>query len=288
MTNKFNFNSNLLKASISQNIEDAKKEWFIICKHKRADQECQCICGHLVKCVVYMYNIHNNKNIIVGSVCCKKFNMSKKQLPNKILKNILNKIFIKGKYKSIDDIDKYCNEIQEELSTYFKNKIKTQDIDILDEVKKEIDDLIKNYNINYLSEILEEVNNKIQEYNQRLEYMKIQYEKEHQEYLNRQKLYNIEYEKQQAINQKNKELKRIENEKKKELIKIKFNKYLQEYLIKQENEKLYNVNHDELKIQQTEILYNKCNNCDDKLTDEIIIKHKQRYNSLCNKYKLVT
>ena len=100
-----------------------------------------------------------------------------------------------------------------------------------------------------MSEILEEVNNKI---NQRLEY------------LNRQKLYNIEYEKQQAINQKNKELKRIENE------------------------KLYNVNHDELKIQQTEILYNKCNNCDDKLTDEIIIKHKQRYNSLCNKYKLVT
>ena len=155
-----------------------------------------------------------------------------------------------------------------------------------------------------MSEILEEVNNKIQEYNQRLEYMKIQYEKEHQEYLNRQKLYNIEYEKQQAINQKNKELKRIENEKKKELIKIKFNKYLQEYLIKQENEKLYNVNHDELKIQYTEIPYNKCNNCDDKLTDvisdEIIIKHKQRYNSLCkkcyteecrlenNKYKLVT
>ena len=54
MTAKYKFNSNLLEASFSNNIEDAKKEWEFICDEKREEQYEQCICQRKVKHIKYI------------------------------------------------------------------------------------------------------------------------------------------------------------------------------------------------------------------------------------------
>ena len=172
MANKYKFNYNLLSASNSKDIEIAKNEWFIICKHTRDLTDGHCICGHMVKHVNYMFNIHNNKTIIVGSECYKKFNMTNKELSNKIMKLILTKILIKGEYKLIDDIDEYSNLIKQELINYYKDKINySKNIDELLKLKQEINDLMKEYNIIYLNSILDEIDNRIYDINKKINYL---------------------------------------------------------------------------------------------------------------------
>jgi hypothetical protein len=158
MSNKYNFNNNLLKASISDNIEDAHKEWQVICTHDRNDTDAHCICGHVVKNVKYMYNIKNKKTIIVGCVCFKKFNLNNKKLSNKIFKNVLQKVLQKGEYKNIDDIDQYCENIKIELINHFKDRLdelklinSNNKADLLCQLKKEVDIIIQDYDINYLN-----------------------------------------------------------------------------------------------------------------------------------------
>ncbi len=119
---KYNFNKNLIKASYCKEIENAKKEWKIIYEENRDNPDGQCICQRKVKNVIYMYNIKSKNTIIVGSVCCKKFNMENDKLNNSILSTLFSDNLTKGEYINIDNIVVYCKSIEEQLRELIQNK----------------------------------------------------------------------------------------------------------------------------------------------------------------------
>lgn len=177
---KYKFDINLLKASSSQIIENAKKEWNIIYEEKRKNNDGLCICQRQVKNVIYMYNIITKNTIIVGLSCCKKFNMSNNILNNKILSNILKNSLTKGEYTNINNIITYCNSVEEQLLNYIQTEFETM---IKKYIKKEnletiynnnycedlklfstyINELIQQYNLNYLENIYILITTKINE-----------------------------------------------------------------------------------------------------------------------------
>ena len=164
---KYKFNSNLIKASESKDIKEAKNEWQLIWEEKREDDDRQCICQRKVKNVIYMYNIKTKNTIIVGKVCSKKFEMNCCGISNPLLKNILKSKLTKGEYTNIDNILTYCQSVQEQLLNYFNEKYES--------IKKSIDD--KNnynlFNINYykqkIHELFIDINELLEKYN--LEYL---------------------------------------------------------------------------------------------------------------------
>lgn len=174
---KYKFELNLLKASVSQIIDNAKKEWNIIYEEKRENNDGLCICQRKVKNVIYMYNLNTKNTIIVGSTCCKKFNMSNDILNNKILINILKKSLIKGEYTIIDNIITYCQSVEDQLLNHFQIKFEEiieknipkedgysssyrccQDLESL---SNDINELIQSYNLNYLDNIYNLITTKL-------------------------------------------------------------------------------------------------------------------------------
>ena len=122
---KYNFDENILKLSKSNNLNEAKREWYVILKETRAYNETSlvCICQHKIRNIIYMYNKNTQKIIIVGTKCCKKFNLYQNKLNNDILEKILINIFTKGDYEKINNIIEYSDEIKNELIKYLRNKL---------------------------------------------------------------------------------------------------------------------------------------------------------------------
>ena len=71
----YKFKHNLIKASNTENIDDAKKEWiFAFYKYiPEQDDNYICICNHKIQHINYFYNILNKNEIKCGRECCKKF-----------------------------------------------------------------------------------------------------------------------------------------------------------------------------------------------------------------------
>ena len=170
----YKFNENLLKLSRSKNIEDAKKEWVIICEDKREEKTGLCICQNKIKNIVFIYNIHTKYVIMVGSTCKQKFMKDNNKLTKSIFKKILKKFLRNGDYVCINDIIKYAKYVKKELLEYFEYKINNHTIDIILELEKEIKDIIDNYKLDYLDNIYDEIveikeeykNNDILKYNE--------------------------------------------------------------------------------------------------------------------------
>jgi len=127
MGTKHKFEENLLKTSIANEFEEAKKEWIIIDNDIREEKDGLCICQHKLKNVTYLYNVKNSNMIIVGTICLKKFNMDKNEKMNNNLyteflkykcRNLLN-----NDYEKIEDINEYLKKIKEEFKEYLNKKI---------------------------------------------------------------------------------------------------------------------------------------------------------------------
>jgi hypothetical protein len=128
---KYNFDQNLLKASSSNSLQEAKKEWVKVCDEKRTNKDGLCICQQKnIKNVEYFYNVKTKLTIIVGSVCCKKFDFSVDKIKNKILEDILKNNILKGEYEVIDNIIEYTNSVEEQLIEYFKKFTISKDISL--------------------------------------------------------------------------------------------------------------------------------------------------------------
>ena len=151
----YKFNSNLIKLSTSDNIEDAKNEWEFILKKTEKDNNNLCICQHKIKHITYFYNIKNKNTIICGSKCCEKFKFSGREMKNKILSNILFDSLTKGDYKQINNLLKYSNDIKNTLIKQFtreyENKINNQyELKLL---LNNIEELINYYSFDNLENI---------------------------------------------------------------------------------------------------------------------------------------
>jgi len=164
------FNTNLLKASQSNDILIAKTEWYEIYRVSHDDKKGLCLCTHKIKHVVYMYNKFTKKTISVGTTCCKKFKLQQHLLPNTILKNTLihvltkSNFFIKGEYGIITNIDDYMNAVKIQLISYIKSQyINNNNIHKLLELQQKINNLINEYNIEYLNSVYYELQDQIED-----------------------------------------------------------------------------------------------------------------------------
>jgi hypothetical protein len=160
-TAKYNFDKNLIKASYKKDLYGAKREWQIIGKYIREEQDGLCICQRKVKHIIYMYNPKTKLTIIVGSKCAKKFELNNFLLPNNILRKLLKSNLLKGNYEIINNIIRYSYNIEEQFIKYFENKIDkcNNNQNKLLEIKNEIKELIEIYSLKYLNNIYEILNN---------------------------------------------------------------------------------------------------------------------------------
>lgn len=205
----YKFNQNLLKASNSENIDDAKKEWiFAFYTYiPKLDDNYICICNHKIQHINYFYNILNKNEIKCGTTCCKKFDFDNKEVNNKYLKPILKKFFEKrhkGEYKEISFPD-YLELTKEQLYNDLNKYIKSLNLNKLDDLYKELEDCIKNYNLQFFIDI----KNKIKE-------VQNQHEINRQEYQEKQRQIYIQQEEQKKEQEYQKQLKK-EQEYKKQL-----------------------------------------------------------------------
>jgi hypothetical protein len=212
---KYKFNTNLLKASYSQELENAIKEWNIICDEKRNINDGICICQRKVKNVIYLYNIKTKNTIIVGSACYKKFNMKNEKLSNKILSEILRNSIIKGEYTNIDNIITYCSEVQEQLLTYINTEYTNNisNIEKLKELSIVIKDLIHQYNLDYLVDINLLITNKLDELVKEKQQLELEYKMridEENKQKEIRKLKYLEYKNRIDDENKQREIKKLE------------------------------------------------------------------------------
>lgn len=163
------FNTNLLKASQSNDILIAKTEWYEIYKESHDDKKGLCLCTHKIKHIIYMYNKFTKKTISVGTTCCNKFKLQQHILTNTILKKTLihvltkSNFFINGKYGIITNIDEYMNAVKIQLISYIKSQyIDNNNIHELLELQQKINNLINEYNIEYLDSIYYELQDQIE------------------------------------------------------------------------------------------------------------------------------
>ena len=139
---KYKFDTNLIKASHSKDLETAKKEWKIIFTEKRDEIDGLCICQRKVKYVTYMYNIETQNTIIVGTKCREKFNMGEENIKNKILTQILRNNLEKGEYVNIDNILEYCKSVEEQLLKYIQDEFNVM-LNQYTESEKYWEDMVK-------------------------------------------------------------------------------------------------------------------------------------------------
>jgi hypothetical protein len=159
---EYNFNHNLLKASFSKSLQEAKREWFEIYQEERINKDGLCICQrNNLKIIKYFYNIKTKNTIIVGSRCCKKFDFIVDKFKNKILEDLFKNIIIKGEYQVIDNIVEYTISVEEQLIEYFKKYTITKNIPILKKITEDIKKIIDDYNFNYLNDIYNTLTNLI-------------------------------------------------------------------------------------------------------------------------------
>ena len=81
---KHNFDKNLLRASLSNSLREAKPEWVKVYQEVRSNKDGLCICQRNgLKFVNYFYNVKTKLTINVGSRCCIKFDFDVGKIKNK-------------------------------------------------------------------------------------------------------------------------------------------------------------------------------------------------------------
>ena len=119
----YNFQKNLLKASESNDIMEAKTEWEMISEQK-LQREVLCICNHKIKNVAYFFNSKTKNVINIGTTCKNKFGMgSIPKIKNKLILKFISEKIKNTEYGCITDIKIYCEEVQKEFYKYLNDKI---------------------------------------------------------------------------------------------------------------------------------------------------------------------
>jgi hypothetical protein len=154
-TSSYKFNTNLLKLSVSDELDEAKKEWEFITKLTKHDSKNLCICQHKVKHINYFLNRKNQNTIICGSKCCKKFNFETEEVKNKKLLQLLIKNLTKDEYEQINNILMYSDNIKQQLVKIYQNEfeINKTDINKLKRLLEEIEELIDYYKFECLLDL---------------------------------------------------------------------------------------------------------------------------------------
>jgi hypothetical protein len=157
------FNKNLLGLSDSTDIEEAKQEWYFICREDRDDATGTCLCQHKIKHINYLYNKKTKKSVCVGSSCYKKFNFSAKAIEDSSLQYVLKQSITRGEYDVIHNVLEYSLSIKEQLLELLQRKFdkvkyqKEKRWVLLNEIKN----LICDYGLTYLGQVCEDIEKQV-------------------------------------------------------------------------------------------------------------------------------
>ena len=106
-----------------------------------------------------MYNSKTKKTILVGTRCCKKFNIKDAGIKNKLLRKVLQSSVKSGHYVIIDDVLEYSESITKKLIDLIKTRFdecKYRPADRRD-LLNDIENLINEYDMTSLKGISEEI-----------------------------------------------------------------------------------------------------------------------------------
>lgn len=173
-----NFDKNLLESSFNkEELTKAKEEWELF-KEEKSNVKKTCICNHKILHVRYYLNKNNGNIICCGSVCCKKFNLDKKEMTNKTLEKIFKLKNPYNEYRQFTNIQEYLDYAKDELNIFMTKEIesskynnliimlenlfsvkKLYSLDIFDTFIDLIKEKIISLNPNYIeSELREDIN----------------------------------------------------------------------------------------------------------------------------------
>jgi hypothetical protein len=167
------FNDFLKKHKISplSNIESIKNEWIPFLNITELHPE-SCICGHKIKHITYLFNIHNKHILFIGSSCCKKYGLLEKHLENDLLSHILKTQISRHSFEKNENIVLLKNSLDILIKEYIFEKFRlythkySREMDEnsyyfdvfkpLKKMEKDILELIEKYNfdlVDYYDEI---------------------------------------------------------------------------------------------------------------------------------------
>jgi len=160
------FDKNLLEASFNkEELSKAKEEWEFF-KEEKCDEKKTCICNHKIQHVKYFLNTTNGNIICCGSVCCKKFNLGKKEMTNKILEKIFKLKNPYNEYKQFSNIQEYLDYAKDELDAFIDKEIKLSKFNNLILMLENIMNINKSYNLNIFDIHIESIKLKLIELSQ--------------------------------------------------------------------------------------------------------------------------
>ena len=111
------------KISPSSNIETIKNEWIPFLNITELHLE-SCICGHKIKHITYLFNIHNKHIVFMGSSCCKKYGLLEKHLENDLLSHILKTQISQHSFEKNENIILLTNSLDFFIKEYIFEKFK--------------------------------------------------------------------------------------------------------------------------------------------------------------------
>jgi hypothetical protein len=111
------------KISPSSNIETIKNEWIPFLNITELHLE-SCICGHKIKHITYLFNIHNKNIVFMGSSCCKKYGLLEKHLENDLLSHILKTQISQHSFEKNENIVLLTNSLDFLMKEYIFEKFK--------------------------------------------------------------------------------------------------------------------------------------------------------------------
>ena len=157
-----NFDKNLVAASNSKDLIDAKKEWMFF-KKGQCDEKKTCICNHKIKNVQYFLNNINGNIICIGTTCCKKFNFDIKEMSNKTLEKICKLKNPYNEYKQFANIQEYLDYAKDELQSFMLKEIQNSKFNNLIILLENIININKNYQLTVFDSYIDVIKIKISE-----------------------------------------------------------------------------------------------------------------------------
>ena len=151
------------KLNSDADMEEAKQEWYFICREDKDDATGTCLCQHKIKHINYMYNKKTQKSVCVGSSCYKEVNFSAKAIEDSSLQYVLKQSITRGEYDVIHNVLEYSLSIKEQLLELFQRKFdkvkyqKEKRWVLLEEIKNSICD----YGLTYLGQAYEDIEKQV-------------------------------------------------------------------------------------------------------------------------------
>jgi hypothetical protein len=157
------FSEHLLKLSENkEDIEEAKKEWKVVCEQKLEEQTGICICQRKIKNVTSLFNTCTKETISVGTRCYTKFDFKAANL-GQSMKKLIDMIREKGEYTFINDFNQYVLDNEELVIAHFQTEygIHINSITELSILKENVYDLITDDGVLYLKDTFTAIDTRI-------------------------------------------------------------------------------------------------------------------------------